>query len=181
MIDSTTTCFLSDDRESEAWNTVAAIKPRTGDERPAVWRETGGADRGSTSLCASKVRGCRPRPSPATIPEKGYVSQAESFLLSELLVRHAEKASYGAYIYRPARNAIQYRSDQIDRLDDGRVQITSVHEQGQPPTVTVYTGDAELISTGALTVGASGPPSTSIASSACGAPRASPWIEANEP
>lgn len=145
MIDSTSTCFLSDDAQSEAWNTVAAIKPRTGNERPAVWRETG-ARAGLNLTVRVEGAGMPTETITATIPEKGYVSQAESFLLSELLVRHADKTTYGAYVYRPARNAIQYRSDTIERLDDGRVQITSVHEQGQPPTVSVFTPDADLVS-----------------------------------
>jgi len=146
IVDASSVYFLSLDRVQEAWKTTMGIKPRSG-ERPAVWTEVGARVGTNLSVKTSGV-GEPPQTITAQVPETGYLSQVESVLIGDLIARFGEPGEYGYYTYRPARNRILYRSDRLESpgSEADRRRLTSVHEPGQEPVVTVYDTAGETLS-----------------------------------
>lgn len=149
VVDAASVYFLSDDRQREAWKTSMAVKPRSAnaDQRPVTCTEIGARD-AETLRVQTECGGEGRQTISATIPDKGYLSQVETMLIGELLARNADTFDYAFYAYSPARNKILYRAETVDRLEQtgAGVKVTSIHEQGQQPVVTLYSPSGELLS-----------------------------------
>lgn len=147
IVDSVGIYFLSADRDSEAWSLKMAVRGVNGSTVETT-TETGA--RSGTSMTIST--GGTGRPGEVTrpvVPREGYISQLESFILPQLLIRAGATADYGFYAYQSAQGNVRIRRDSLSRPAGGSAtwQMTSKSDEDRPPQVSFYNEAGDLIRT----------------------------------
>ncbi|MCA9299339.1 MAG: hypothetical protein KDA28_09745, partial [Phycisphaerales bacterium] len=114
--DSKSVYFLSRDRRQEAWTMTMAIRG-SGAAKPEVWSELGA--RSGSSMSVQVNQGGRSshtlRPS---IEGPGYISQLESYLLPQLLIRAGKPGKYAFYAYDQSAESNRLKTVELGRVDD---------------------------------------------------------------
>ncbi|MBI1338140.1 MAG: hypothetical protein GC164_14440 [Phycisphaera sp.] len=148
--DSLSNFFVSLDRTSEVWSvktTTRAVenrKPVNDKSAPPnmSWVETGVRDGKSVSVVRQTPSGRDE--AKWDIPDKGYVSAAEVYLIAPLLA-DAPPGELGYYAYFPATGKISLRTEKIERGGAAPVVVTSEPAPDQGEQVSWYKADGELI------------------------------------
>ncbi len=148
VVDSVGIYFMTPDRTEEAWTLQMAIR-EPGQPKPAVWREIGARDGLSMSVTLSgtgeKDQTWRP-----VVPEVGYITMVESFLLPQLLIgskaKPGERAFY-TYQSKYPDHKIRLRRDMLAQVADrnGAWKLTTRHSEEEDPQVSIYNERADLV------------------------------------
>jgi hypothetical protein len=140
IIDSKSVYFMSFDREDESWSVSNAIRTAGSDARPPVYRETGGRT-GKSMMVRVEGTGTAPTTTKPSLGDEGYLSQVETVLLPQLLIRHAVPAEFGFYSYQSAASTVRLRRDTLDQPADQPDQwrISTRLSEDKPPMVAFYT------------------------------------------
>jgi len=134
LIDTRVICFMSLDRQHEAW--TASTTFRQGTQRPVTNTEVGVrngqemkiARRGSTSNTLQPA-----------VPPRGYVNQVEFYLLPQLLVGQQVEATYGVYAYASGDTSVRYRQFDLEPSSGGAIAWKLTTNLGdESRSVSVY-------------------------------------------
>jgi len=150
MIDSVGTYFMGQDRKNEVW--VLQVASRDVGSRRLQQTFTETAARAGASLSVTVSGNAEGKTIQPVVPESGYLSQVEMFLLPQLLVRkHAEARAkeLGFYTYQSEFGAVRYRRDAIapDEQKAGSIRITTKINEDREPYVSLYNEKGELTQT----------------------------------
>jgi hypothetical protein len=135
--------FLSLDRQEETW--TLRMTQHNGKAK-ATYSETGARTGQTMSINRSK-----PSESPImvkpVVPQQGYLSQLEMFILPQLLARAGTPLDYGFYVYQPAREKIGYRQESLEPEGGslGRWKYTTKLGEDEPSQEGVYDKEGWLI------------------------------------
>jgi hypothetical protein len=145
-IDSVGIYFMTADRHEESWNLQMVI--RDPDQRkPAVWREAGARDGLSMNVTVSGT-GIKDQVWRPVVPESGYITMVESFLLPSLLINaKAPAGQRGFYTYQSKANKIRLRTDLLAEVADraGAWKITTRANEDEEPQSGLYNERGDLI------------------------------------
>lgn len=147
-IDSNATYFVTPDRSEEVWTVTTAVKDTDG-RTLGTATEVGGrsGDQLEVAVDESGKPGRALRP---PVP-RGYMSQVDTLLLARLLVRARVETTIGSYGYQSASESVPFRKDAAKRLSgegaDGLWTVETFFREGQPPQITTYSSDGELLRT----------------------------------
>ncbi len=145
MSDGTALYFVSLDGRDEMW--VIRQTERGPNSRPGTSKETGA--RADANKMQVTIEG--PNVSPTIIKPlfnaEGYISQVQTFLLPQLLVRAAAPADYGFYYYQSATQKVQLRTDSLRRpADRPALWELSVHlTEDSPPIRMILNDKGEIL------------------------------------
>lgn len=137
--------FLSPDRQEEAW--TLQMTQREG-KSATTWTMTGaraGAGMNiSTKAGSDEAKGIKP-----FVPPEGYLSQVETLLLPQLLIKGGIPGDYGFYTYQPEFENIRFRKDSLDRPDGpgGPWKVTTTLVEDRSPQISLFTETGDLIRT----------------------------------
>ena len=133
LIDTTVVCFMTPDRQSEAW--TASTTFRIGDQPPVVNTEFGVRDGAEMKVAR---RGSTSNTLQPAVPPRGYVNQVEFYLLPQLLVGSEAAATYGVYAFTIGDNAVRYRQFDLEETT-GQAAWQLTTELGQESrSVSLY-------------------------------------------
>lgn len=145
MSDGTAIYFVSLDGRDEMW--VVRQTERGPNSRPGTSKETGA--RADANKMQVTIEG--PNISPTIIKPlfsaEGYISQVQTFLLPQLLVRAAAPADYGFYYYQSATQKVQLRTDSLRRPADrpGVWELTVHLTEDSPPLRMLLNDKGEIL------------------------------------
>jgi hypothetical protein len=143
-IDSIGIYFMSPDRREEAWSLQMAIR-EPNRRQPATWTETGARSGRSMSITTTGTAQENVAATPH-IPDRGYITQLEAFLLPHLMV-HAEAAGeYGFYAYQSEQNNVRLRRDTLTRTGNTWT-LVSRHNEDREPLESTFNEDGGLVRT----------------------------------
>jgi hypothetical protein len=150
MVDSVGTYFMSQDRKNEVW--VLQMAPRELSSRRVVQNLTETGARADTSLSVTISGSADAKSVQPVVPEAGYISQVEVFLLPQLLLRkHLEGSGkeLGFYTYQSDFSNVRFRRDvvSIDDKKAGAIKITTKANEDRDPYVSLYNEKGELTQT----------------------------------
>lgn len=109
LIDTRVICFMSLDRQHEAWTASTTFRPAGQDP---VTNTEFGVRNGSEMKIAR--RGATSNTFQPVVPPRGYVTQVEFYLLPQLLVGQGARATYGAYAYAIGDTSVRYRQFELE-------------------------------------------------------------------
>ncbi|MBL0920947.1 MAG: hypothetical protein IBJ10_02330 [Phycisphaerales bacterium] len=147
LIDSESVFFATlglSENDEEAWTVRLRIREGA---KEAAWTETG-ARFGRRLSVRVQADGASPTETTWTIPDKGYISQVESFMLPRLLARSRTPLVFAFYCYNSTTGKIELRRDVMESADDGanwliRTRLTESMAERE----TLLTAEGGLIST----------------------------------
>ncbi|MDX2017452.1 MAG: hypothetical protein SFY95_07425 [Planctomycetota bacterium] len=144
-IDSESIFFLSKDKADEAW--TVRIAARQG-QQTSITTQTGA--RSGTSMNVDTV-GSGQANTNATpkIPEEGYLSNVEAFLLPQFLAAAGAPSDYGFYVWQPAAAKVRLRRDAMELDPDNarRWKIITRRTEDDAPETTILTREGKLVRT----------------------------------
>lgn len=144
--DSQSVFFLSFDRKDEIWTVRNAVRDGT---KTATTTETG--SRSDRRMTVQTTGTGQPTKTIEPVFETdGYISQIESFLLPQLLIRTTLPTEYGFYSYQSAAGQIKLRRDVLEQPADrpGLWKMTSkLSEDAKKTQTSLYNDSGELIKT----------------------------------
>lgn len=140
LIDTRIICFMTPDREQEAWTATTTF--RQGEQDPVVNTEFGVrvgdkmtvARRGSVSNTLQPV-----------VPPRGYVNQVEFYLLPQLLVSQRAETSYGVYAYASGDTNVRYRQFDLEPGTGQAAWELSTELGDQARSTSLYTAQGEFL------------------------------------
>lgn len=138
--------FMTPDGEEEAWSVRMAIRQRAAGARaPEQWTVTGARD--GRTLTVSTASGSQPAEvTRARVPERGYLTQVEQYLLPTLLARTGIAGEFGFYAYQSARSAIVFRRDTLaPGSGDAAWELATRFEDETPVQVTQLDQDGRIL------------------------------------
>lgn len=138
------TLALSEDPE-EAW--TVRLRIREG-KNSAAWTETG-ARYGDRLSVRVQAEGAAPTETTWTLPDRGYLSQVESYMLPRLLAQARTPLVFSFYCYNSTTNKLELRRDVMESAADaaGGWIIHTRLTEGMAERETLLTADGELIKT----------------------------------
>jgi len=144
--DSQSVFFLSFERKDEIWTVRNAVRDGT---KTATTTETG--SRSDRRMTVQTTGTGQPTKTIEPVFETdGYISQIESFLLPQLLIRTTLPTEYGFYSYQSAAGQIKLRRDILEQPADrpGLWKMTSkLSEDAKKSQTSLYNESGELIRT----------------------------------
>jgi hypothetical protein len=144
VIDSVGTYFMTTDRREEAWIVQMAVRDPNR-RAPIVYTETG-ARSGSSMSVTTTGTGRENLAATPFIPEQGYATQVENFLLPHLLSQSDVQGEFGFYLYQSETNSVRLRRDTVMRAGE-MTTITTRHNEDREPQVSTFAKDGTLVST----------------------------------
>jgi hypothetical protein len=149
VIDVNATLYLSRDRTEETWSLITTV---TGPNR-----ETGKIESHSNNQTILRngprltSRITAPATSPIVkdwvIPDRGYISGVETYLLPRLIANANLEVPFAFYHFHTARDRISLRQDTFTRNATGWTR-REIRSELEPPYVSTYKANGELIRTG---------------------------------
>ena len=139
-IDTRAVYFVSLDRTDEAW--TIRLAPRQGD-KTEDWVQTGG--RSETELVIQTHQNhVLTDTSRVGIPDEGYISQVEAFMLPSMLARVGVPSDYAFYSFLPRAGTVRLRQESRTQKD-GLWEIETRYGSTAPPQTGVYDTDGEPV------------------------------------
>jgi len=147
VIDTQGVYFMTLDRSEEAWMLTTVVWGAKG-ERLAMATETGartGTDLNvSVSDSGKTAEEVRPY-----VPEEGYISQLELFMLHRLMVSRSMQAELGTYTYQSQSKTVSLRRDLMSRSKGSSAKaawdIKTWYRDDAAPVTFVYDADGGLV------------------------------------
>lgn len=150
-VDSIGFYYVSLDRSQELWNLQLAVRDAATNKLTQTQTETGA--RAGKSMSVNIGGSGESRTVQPFVPEQGYLSQVEAFLLPVLLARSqggaAEARELGFYTYQSEFSNVRLRRDAV-RLDDtraGAIRVTTQMNEDAEPFMSLFNENGELIQT----------------------------------
>ncbi len=146
MIDSSGTYFMSADRKEEAWVLANTIRDTLGREKPATLVETG-ARTGAKMNVAIRGTGQENTSVRPFIPENGYLTQVEQFVLPQLLTKRGIAGEYGFYSYNSKTSNVRVRRDVLSHpgTQPSLWQLVSRMAEDEPSQTALYSERGQLM------------------------------------
>ena len=146
VIDTAAEFFVSEDGSREFWN--IRMTPRRNGTPTGTYTELGVRDRTELEVTVESPGelGRKVRP---LIQGPGYLSQAQTALLGNLLARTKLEGEFGFYTYRSADQRIRFRRDRVTRMDGPveRWKVSTVLAEGMEPQVSIYDEQGRFVRT----------------------------------
>lgn len=151
-VDSAGVYFVSKDRLDELWTLQVAARDTSSKRVLQTMSETGA--RAGASMSVAIGGSAESRTIQPFVPEQGYLSQAEMFLLPQLLVR-AKRGMWndvptrelGFYTYQSEFSNIRFRRDAVG-VDDrkaGAIKVTTKMNEDRDPFISLFNERGELV------------------------------------
>lgn len=139
MSDGTAMYFVSLDGKDEMW--VIRQTDRGPNARPGTNKETG-ARLDNKMQITIEGPGTAPTAIKPLFNPEGYISQVQTFLLPQLLVRAGASANYGFYCYQSGTQKVQLRTDSLSQsLDRPGVWDMKVKLTEDSPEISMTLND----------------------------------------
>lgn len=131
------------ERDEEAW--TVRIRIKDGDQE-AVWTETGARFDKRLSVRV-QAEGQLPTETTWTIPEQGYITQVESFMLPRLLAQSRTPLVFAFYCYNSTSGKMELRRDVLSPADGGGWVLRTRLTEGTAERESLLTETGDLIHT----------------------------------
>ena len=131
------------DRDEEAW--TVRIRIKEGDKE-AVWTETGARFDKRLSVRV-QAEGQPPTETTWTIPDRGYITQVESFMLPRLLAQSRTPLVFSFYCYNSTSGKMELRRDVLEPADGGGWRLRTRLTEGTAERESLLTEQGDLIQT----------------------------------
>lgn len=143
IIDSKSVFFMGNDRTEETWTVRNAIR-----EGSEVLQITELGARTSLSM-SIKLEGVATKIVKPVVPEEGYVSRVESYLLPRIIVKSGVMADLGFYAYQSDAEAVVLRRDTLseDPASPGVLRLTTKLSEDRKPQIMLFTEKGEWLRT----------------------------------
>jgi len=140
LTDTRIICFMTPDRRHEAWTATTTF--RQGELKPVVYTEFGVRDGQDMTIAR---RGATSSTFQPAVPPRGYVSQAEFYLLPQLLVGHEAETTYGVYAYTSGDTNVRYRQFELGS-SSGRAAWKLTTDLGdEARSISLYDADGAFL------------------------------------
>lgn len=140
LIDTRIICFMTPDREHEAWTATTTF--RVGDQKPVVNTEYGIRDGENMTIAR---RGSTSNTLQPAVPPRGYLNQVEFYLLPQLLVGHAAEANYGVYAFASGDTNVRYRQFQLEASQGQAAWRLSTELGEQARSISLFDAQGEFL------------------------------------
>lgn len=142
-VDTRATFYVAEDGSEESWTIKMSLRQGTASSTSTI---TGARSRKNLVVLTDSSEGGPVKTNPL-IQGDGYISQAQSYLISNMLARSAEPGEYAGYAYNSAASAITLRWDVVEKPQDtpDLVRVTTKVSSDTPPTVSIYNAEGDLI------------------------------------
>lgn len=131
------------ERDEEAWTVRIRIKEGT---KEAVWTETGARFDKRLSVRV-QAEGQPPTETTWTIPDRGYITQVESFMLPRLLAQSKTPLVFSFYCYNSTSGKMELRRDVLEPADGGGWILRTRLTEGTAERESLLTEEGDLIHT----------------------------------
>jgi hypothetical protein len=145
MSDAAAIYFMTPDNSDEMW--VVRQTDRGPAARPGTRKETGARADGNKMGVTIEGPGMAPIVIKPMFNADGYISQVQTFLLPQLLVRAGAAADYGFYCYQSSSQKVQLRTDSLRRPSDlsGHWELEFRLTEDSPALKMLLNSEGELI------------------------------------
>jgi hypothetical protein len=148
VVDSIGIYFMTPDRKEEAWMLQMAVR-EPGRRDPAKWVEIGARDQLSMNVTISGT-GQEEQTWRPVVPEAGYITMVEGFLLPQLMIgsgaKSVERAFY-TYQSKYPDHKVRLRRDRLAQVSDrnGAWKLETRPSEEEDPQVSVYNEQGNLV------------------------------------
>lgn len=140
LTDTRIICFMTPDRQHEAWTATTTF--RQGELKPVVYTELGIRDGQDMTVAR---RGAISSTFQPAVPPRGYLSQAEFYLLPQLIVGNEAETTYGVYAYTSGDTNVRYRQFVLES-SPGRAAWKLTSELGdEARSISLYDAEGEFL------------------------------------
>lgn len=142
-IESRSIFFMSLDATEEAWTIRMAIKRDAAETQSSAI--TGARTGSKLTITTTSGQGA-PTVTRPYIPEDGYITQVQSYLMGPFLVHKDLSGEFASYAYNAASGAVSIRWDiaQRDKDDPDTRRITTKTSPESPASTAVYDKDGKI-------------------------------------
>lgn len=142
-VDTRATFYMSEDASEESWTIKMSLRQDSESSSSTI---TGARSRNNLVILTDSSE-AGPVKSTPLIQGEGYLSQAMSYLVSNLLANHAQTGEYASYVYNSSTGAITLRWDVVEHPQDtpDLTRVTTKVSSDTPPTVSLYNSAGELL------------------------------------
>lgn len=146
IIDSQSVYFMSADRQSEAWSNRTAVKGSKSTSQLTELGARNGTDMTVSVTGTADSASMRPMIR-GDLASSGYLSQLETRLFPQLLIRAKLPSEFGAYCWNSSAQAITLRRDTLEQPADqpGMWKLTTKQTEDADPEVAYYNAKGELM------------------------------------
>lgn len=142
-VDTRATFYMSEDASEESWTIKMSLRQDTESSTSTI---TGARSRNNLVILTDSSEAGPIKTTPL-IQGDGYISQAMSYLISNLLAQHAQNGEFASYVYNSSAGAISLRWDVVERPKEtpDLIRVTTKVSSDTPPTVSLYNTKGELL------------------------------------
>ncbi len=142
-VDTRATFYMSEDASEESWTIKMSLRQGTESSTSTI---TGARSRNNLVILTDSSEAGPIKTTPL-IQGEGYVSQAMSYLLSNLLAQHAQTGEFASYVYNSSAGAIALRWDVVEHPKEtpDLIRVTTKVTSDTPPTVSLYNTQGDLL------------------------------------
>jgi hypothetical protein len=148
-VDTQSSFFLSEELSTEFWSIRITERPLNPGDRTATlgsgestYLETGLRSHNRIEVTVEDAFGKKFHT--WRMPLAGYISQVEMLLLGQLATS-AEPGEMGFYAYFSSANSLSFRTERIERNDDGSYRLLTRPNPGRPQYVTHYNPQGRFV------------------------------------
>ncbi len=150
-IDSRAIFYMSLDGEEEVWTIKMTLKDETQKKgtkasEPRISSVTGARIGGKLSITSVDGKAAPSTVSPF-IPEEGYITQVQSYLIGPLIAHKKLQGDFASYAYNPITNTVTLRWDIAEQpaQSPGLWNITTKSSPDSPPSTAQFNARGELM------------------------------------
>lgn len=150
-IDSRAIFYMSLDGEEEFWTIKMTLKDENQPKgsraaEPRGSSVTGARIGGKLSVTAVDGAAAPTTVSPF-IPEEGYITQVQSYLIGSLIAHKQIQGDFASYAYNPISNSVTLRWDIAEQPPQapGLLNITTKSSPDSPPSTTQFNAKGEIM------------------------------------
>lgn len=142
-VDTRATFYMSEDASEESWTIKMSLRQGTESSTSTI---TGARSRNNLVILTDSSEAGPIKTTPL-IQGDGYISQAMSYLVSNLLAQHAETGEFASYVYNSSAGAITLRWDVVEHPKEtpDLIRVTTKVSSDTPPTVSLYNTEGKLL------------------------------------
>ncbi|MBU6412737.1 MAG: hypothetical protein KGS45_04630 [Planctomycetes bacterium] len=146
IIDSQSVYFMTPDRQSEAWSNRTAVKGSKSTSQLTELGARNGTDMTVSVTGTADSASMRPMIR-GDLASSGYLSQLETRIFPQMLIRAKLPADFGAYCWNSSAQAITLRRDTLEQPADqpGMWKLTTKQTEDADPEVAYYNAKGELM------------------------------------